>query len=170
MPRLDILVNNAGISVPEPALDQSLDAWDRTLAVNLRAPFLLSQLCARHMKDLGGGKIINIGSQSGEVGLKDHAAYCASKGGLHNLTRALAVEWGPDNINVNCVAPTVILTPMGQMAWGDPVKAQGMLDQIPLGRFGVENDVSSAVLFLASPAGDLVHGQILAVDGGFTAR
>lgn len=168
--RIDVLVNNAGVSFPEPALEQKLEAWDRTLAVNLRAPFLLSQILARSMVEHGGGRIINIGSQSGEVGLQNHAAYCASKGGLHNLTRALAVEWGPYNITVNAVAPTVIMTPMGKMAWSDPVKAKGMLDQIPLGRFGGENDVAGAVLFLASPAGDLVNGQIIAVDGGFTAR
>ncbi|NIM05311.1 MAG: SDR family oxidoreductase, partial [Armatimonadetes bacterium] len=168
--RIHILVNNAGISLPESAAETTLEHWDLTLDVNLRAPFLLSQLIGRHMIEQGGGKIINMSSQAGEVALADHAAYCASKAGLILLTKVLAVEWGPHNIKVNAVAPTVILTPMAEKAWADERKRQAMLAKIPLGRFGRPVDVSGAVLFLASPASDLITGEVLTVDGGYTAQ
>jgi 2-deoxy-D-gluconate 3-dehydrogenase len=167
---IDILINNAGISFPESALETKLEHWDLTLEVNLRAPFLLSQLIGRHMIEKGGGKIINIASQAGIVALADHAAYCASKAGLILLTKVLAVEWGPHNIQVNAVAPTVILTPMAEKAWADEKKSQAMLAKIPLGRFGKPVEVSGAVLFLASSASDLVTGEVLVIDGGYTAQ
>lgn len=166
---IDILINNAGISFPEPAVATTLEHWDATLDVNLRAPFLLSKLIAPQMAQRGSGKIINIASQAGLVGLADHAAYCASKGGLILLTKVLAIELGPHNIQVNAVAPTVIMTPMAEKAWADPAKRQAMLDKIPLGKFGQPKDVSGAVLYLASPAADLVTGEVLTVDAGYTA-
>jgi len=168
--QVNILVNNAGISIPEAALDTKTEHWDLALQVNLRAPFLLSQLIGARMIEQGGGKIINISSQAGLVGLADHAAYCASKGGLILLTKVLAIEWGPHNIQVNAVAPTVIMTPMAARAWADEKKRNAMLAKIPLGRFGQPVDVSGAVLFFASPASDLITGEVLAVDGGYTAQ
>lgn len=168
--KIDILVNNAGISFPEAVVEVKLEHWDATLNVNLRAPMLLSQLIGRRMIEQGGGKIINMSSQAGLVAIADHAAYCASKAGLILLTKVLALEWGPHNIQVNAVAPTVILTPMAEKAWADEAKRNAMLAKIPLGRFGKPVDVSGAVLFLASPAADLITGEVLTVDGGYTAQ
>lgn len=166
---IDILVNNAGISILESALETSQEAWDATMAVNLRAPMLLSQVLAPRMMEAGGGRIIMMSSQAGIIGLHNHAAYCASKAGLINLTRVLALEWSGSGLTVNAIAPTVIMTPMAEQAWADPVARQAMLERIPRGRFGYPLDVSGAVLFLASPAADLITGHTLVVDGGYTA-
>ena len=166
---VDILVNNAGIALLAPLLELSAQAWDETMAVNLRSPFLLAQALAPAMIEKGGGKIINISSVAGLNALTDHAAYSVSKGGLNMLTKAMAVEWGPHNINTNAVAPTVILTPMGERAWGAPEKSEPMLAKIPLGRFGTPEEVADLVLFLASPAADMICGEVIYVDGGYTA-
>jgi len=166
---VDILVNNAGMSRPQSLLDVSVAAWDDTLAVNLRAPVILSQMIAPPMIAQGYGKIINISSQAGVIALDDHAAYCASKGGLNMLTKVMAVEWGPFNIQTNAVAPTVILTPMGEKVWGDPAKKDPMIAKIPLRRFGQPIEVADLVLFLASPASDLICGEVILIDGGYTA-
>ena len=115
------------------------------------------------------GKVINISSQAGVVALDAHAAYCASKGGLNMLTKVMAAEWGEYNIQVNAVCPTVILTPMGTEVWGDPQKAAPMLAKIPLRRFGQPVEVADLVLFLASPASDLITGEAILIDGGYTA-
>jgi NAD(P)-dependent dehydrogenase (short-subunit alcohol dehydrogenase family) len=120
---VDILVNNAGIARIAPIVDLSLAQWEETIAVNLRAPFLLAQALAPKMIEQRSGKIINISSQAGVIALDEHAAYCTSKGGMNMLTKVMAVEWGAYNIQVNAVAPTVILTPMGVEVWGDPAKS-----------------------------------------------
>ena len=115
---IDILVNNAGITFPESALKTSVEHWETTMAVNLTAPMFISREIAPGMIARGGGKIIMICSNAGIVGLADHAAYCASKGGMVQLTKVLAIEWARHNVNVNAIAPTVILTPMGEQVWG----------------------------------------------------
>jgi NAD(P)-dependent dehydrogenase (short-subunit alcohol dehydrogenase family) len=115
------------------------------------------------------GKIINVSSQAAVVGLDAHGAYCASKGGLNMLTKVMALEWGLHNIQVNAVCPTVILTPMGTKVWGDPAKAGPMLAKIPLGRFGQPVEVADLILFLASQASDLITGEAILIDGGYTA-
>jgi len=112
--RIDILVNNAGVSLPQPAIEVTEEAWDTTMNVNLKSLFFITQVIGKKMIERKKGKIINISSQAGIVGLEDHAAYCASKGGLILLTKVLAIEWEKYGINVNAVAPTVILTPMGE--------------------------------------------------------
>lgn len=168
--KVDILVNNAGVSFPQPAFEVDEKSWDMTFAVNLKAMFFISQVIAREsMVKIGGGKIINVSSQAGVVALKDHAAYCASKAGVILLTKVLAVEWAPYNINVNAIAPTVIMTPMAERAWADPQKRADMLRSIPLGRFGRPEDVAGAVIFLASPASDLITGEVIMIDGGYTS-
>ncbi len=168
--RVDLLVNNAGISLPQPFIETTSDALDRTMAVNLRAALIVSQVVVRGMiDDKRGGAIVNISSQASMVGLKDHAAYCASKGALDQLTRVMALELGPHNIRVNAVNPTVTLTPMGEMAWGDPAKSRPMLEKIPLGRFAKPLDVAHAVAFLLSDLAQMIHGVMLPVDGGFLA-
>jgi len=167
---IDVLVNNAGIARIEPFLEATLEAWDETLDVNLRAPFFLTQVVARAMIAAGrGGKIINMASQAGLVALEGHGAYCASKAGLLLATKVMALELGPYNIQVNAICPTVILTPMGQQVWGDPAKRDPMLAKIPLGKFGVPGDVSGAVVFLASNAANMITGTEIVIDGGYTA-
>jgi 2-deoxy-D-gluconate 3-dehydrogenase len=167
---IDILINNAGIARLGPLLTADVAGWDETMAVNLRAPFLLAQHVAPGMIKQKAGKIVNISSQAGVIGLDDHGAYCASKGGLNMLTKVMTVEWAKHNIQANAVCPTVILTPMGEKVWGKPEKGKPMLDKIPLGRFGKPVEVADMVLYLASPASDLVCGEIMLIDGGFTAQ
>ena len=116
-----------------------------------------------------GGKIINVSSQAGVVGLEGHAAYCASKGGLNMLTKVMTVEWAKHNIQINTVCPTVILTPMGEQVWGQPEKGDPMKAKIPAGRFGRPMEVADAVLFLATEKAGYVTGEVLDVNGGLWA-
>ncbi len=168
--RIDLLVNNAGISIPQSFLQTTVDAFDQTIAVNVRAAMVVSQVVARGMIDRKqGGAIVNLSSQASMVGLADHTAYCASKGALDQLTRVMALELGRHNIRVNAVNPTVTLTPMGEMAWGDPAKRDPMLAKIPLGRFAKPLNVAQAVAYLLSEQADLITGVTLPVDGGFLA-
>jgi len=114
------------------------------------------------------GKIINVASQAGVVAIDGHSSYAASKGGLIMLTKVMASEWGPHNIQSNAIAPTVILTPMGEQVWGDPAKGDPMRAKIPLRRFGKPIEVADLILFLASPASDLICGETILIDGGYT--
>jgi len=167
---VELLVNNAGISIPQPFLETTAEAFDRTMAVNVRAVLIVTQVVARGMIARGrGGAVVNVSSQSSMRGLADHAAYCASKGALDQLTRVMALELGPHQIRVNAVNPTVTLTPMGEMAWGDPAKSGPMRAKIPLGRFAMPLDVAHAVAYLLSDRADMIHGAMLPVDGGFLA-
>ena len=167
---IDILVNNAGVALNEPLLDITMKNWDTTINVNLRAPFLLAQALVPQMIKQKMGKIINVSSQSGIMALADHGSYGASKGGLNMLTRVMTIEWAKHNIQSNTVCPTVILTPMGEMVWGKPEKGDPMKAKIPLGRFGKTTEVADLILFLASSASDLMTGQDILIDGGFTAQ
>lgn len=167
---IDLLVNNAGITILQPFLDVTTDALDAIMAVNLRAVLVISQVVARGMIARGtGGAIVNLSSQASQVALADHAAYCASKGALDQLTRVMALELGPHQIRVNAVNPTVTLTPMGALAWGDPAKGDPMKAKIPLGRFAFPRDVAHAVAYLLSDQADMIHGVMLPIDGGFLA-
>lgn len=168
MGRIDILVNNAGVNIPRDALELTEEEWDGVLDVNLKGLFFLSQRVAREMLKTGG-KIVNMASQNGMVGYYKRAAYCSSKAGVVNLTRVLAIEWANYKINVNAVGPTFILTPLTQSTFDDPVLREDLLKRIPLGRVGQPEDVVGAVVFLASPAADLITGHTLLVDGGWTA-
>lgn len=167
---LDVLVNNVGIAENNPSEDVTVEQWDATMETNTRGVFFLSQAIGRGMLQRGSGRIINVSSQAGVVALEAHAAYGASKAALNMITKVLALEWAGRGVTVNAVAPTVILTPMGERVWGDPVKAQPMLDQIPLGRFGRPADVASVVAFLASDLASLINGAIIPIDGGYTAH
>ncbi|MGL4527587.1 MAG: SDR family NAD(P)-dependent oxidoreductase [Aestuariivirga sp.] len=166
---IDILVNNAGIALIDPLLDTKVADWDMTMAVNLRAPFLLAREIVPGMIAQKRGKIVNVSSQAGVVGLEAHGAYCASKGGLNMLTKVMTVEWARHNIQINSVCPTVILTPMGEKVWGEPAKGDPMLAKIPANRFGKPVEVADMILYLASSASDLVCGQDMLIDGGYTA-
>jgi 2-deoxy-D-gluconate 3-dehydrogenase len=166
---IDILVNNAGIALVDMLLDATVEDWDATMAVNLRAPFLLAREVAPRMIAQKAGKIINVSSQAGVIGLDAHGAYCASKGGLNMLTKVMTSEWAKHNIQINTVCPTVILTPLGEKVWGDPAKGDPMKAKIPAGRFGQPVEVADAILFLASSASDMICGHDLLIDGGYTA-
>jgi NAD(P)-dependent dehydrogenase (short-subunit alcohol dehydrogenase family) len=168
--QIDALVNCAGIAIVGPAEQVTEEEWDAVLDTNARGAFFCAQAIGRGMLERERGRIINVTSQAGLVALQDHAAYCASKAALGLITRVLAVEWGPRGVTVNAVAPTVILTPMGEQVWGDPAKSRPMLEKIPLGRFGVPSEVSSVVAFLASDLASLINGEIIAVDGGYSAH
>ena len=169
MGRIDILVNNAGIALTNPAEKVTEEQWDKTMAVNLKAVFFLSQYVGRHMIQRRYGKIVNIASQTGIVAAEEHAAYAASKAGVVGLTKVLALEWGKYNINVNAVAPTVIMTPMGKKVWSGE-KGEKFLQKIPLGRFGEPEDVAHLVAFLSSDLANMMTGATVMIDGGYTAQ
>lgn len=167
---VDVLVNNAGVALTAPAERVTEDDWDTTFDTNVKAAFFLTQAIGRGMLARGRGRIVNIASQAALVALHDHAAYCASKAALALLTKVLAVEWGPRGVSTNAVAPTVILTPLGERVWGDPERARPMIEKIPLHRFGQPPEVASVVAFLASDLASLINGEVVAVDGGYTAQ
>jgi len=167
---IDLLVNNAGVSFPQSFLDTSVERFDTTMAINVRAMMVITQIVAKNMIARGvGGAVVNLSSQASMVGIRDHTAYCASKGAVDNLTRVMALELGEHGIRVNCINPTVTLTPMGEMAWSDPAKSGPMLARIPLGKFAKPRDVSDAVAYLLSDQAAMIHGVMLPVDGGFLA-
>lgn len=166
---IDILVNNAGVVFVEPLLDASLEHWQQSQNVNLRAPWLLAQRLVPGMIQRRRGKLINISSLASVLAPEGHGAYCASKGGLNLLTQAMAAEWGRHNIQANALAPTVILTEMGQQVWGEASKGDPMKARIPAGRFGEPSEVADLVLFLASASSDFINGQVIRLDGGLSA-
>jgi 2-deoxy-D-gluconate 3-dehydrogenase len=168
--RLDVLVNNAGIGTDAPSLDYPLEQWEALMRVNLTAPFLFSQAAARQMIAQGGGKIINIASMFGLAGEPRLAAYCASKGGLIQLTRVLAVEWARHNIQVNAIAPGYFDTDMAAGGIANPKSAEAMLRKIPARRFGKPAELGPLVVLLASPGSDYLTGETIVIDGGQTAR
>lgn len=167
--KIDILVNNAGIVLLDDAEKLSDDWWDRTIDINLTAPFRLAQRVGREMIRRKQGKIINIASQAAVVALDKHVAYCTSKAGIVGMTKVLALEWAEFNINVNAISPTVVLTELGKKAWAGEV-GERMKRKIPAGRFGRPEEVAAAVLYLASQAADLVTGANLIIDGGYTIQ
>ena len=167
---LDILVNCAGINIQQMAVDVTEEAWDKILDINLKALFFCCQAVGKVMIKQKSGKIINMSSQTGTVAIPRRAAYCASKGAVNMVTKLLAVEWAPYNVNVNAVAPTFVETKFTEPMFKDEEFKRYCLDNVLLGRLGKPADVAGAVLYLASSASDLATGHVLAVDGGWTAR
>jgi NAD(P)-dependent dehydrogenase (short-subunit alcohol dehydrogenase family) len=166
---VDILVNNAGVFHRQSILETTPQQWDEIQGVNLRAPFLLAQAVVPEMIKQRSGKIINISSLASIVGVEGHAAYSASKGGLNLLTQVMAAEWGQFNIQTNAIAPAIILTDMGKKVWGDEAKSAPVKARIPLRRFGEPIEIADLVLYLASPASDYICGQVIPIDGGYSA-
>jgi NAD(P)-dependent dehydrogenase (short-subunit alcohol dehydrogenase family) len=168
--RIDILVNNAGLGTNHDALDATEAEWDKLFAVNVRGLFFASQAAARRMVPQGHGRIVNVASQAGLVGIRRHAAYSASKGAVIALTKVLALEWGPAGVTVNSIAPTWVMTPGTAERLGDPDFLRSVLDRIPLGRVGTTTELAGAVVYLASDAAGMVTGTTLVIDGGWTAQ
>ena len=168
--RVDILVNNAGLGDNHRAEDVTEADWDTMMAVNLKGAFFVAQAAGRIMLQQGEGRIVNISSQASSVGIRDHAVYCATKGGMDQFTRVLALEWGHRGVTANAVAPTFIYTPGTAERLDQPAFLQSVLDRLPIGRVGTINDVAGAVVYLAAPAASMVNGEVLKVDGGWTAQ
>ena len=168
--RIDVLFNNAGLGFARAALEVSEADWDEMMAVNLRGLFFVTQAVARAMIPRGGGRVINMSSQGAVVGLPDASVYCASKGGVNSLTRALALEWASHGVNVNALAPTFVETPGTKAILDDPARRADILARIPLGRMATIDDITAAVIYLASPASRAMTGAVLALDGGWTAQ
>jgi NAD(P)-dependent dehydrogenase (short-subunit alcohol dehydrogenase family) len=166
---LNVLVNCAGIFEPQPFETQPLESFDRQMAVNVRAPFALTQAALPYLRP--GGAVVNISSIAGYSGFPQSAAYCASKGAVELMTRALAAELGPQGVRVNCVAPGNIRTPMnaGQFAVSREYE-RSLEEKTPLGRIGETEDIAAAVVYLASPAAKFVNGASWLVDGGWAAQ
>lgn len=168
--RLDILVNNAGTIRRAPAVDHSLEDWEAVIEVNLTSVFRLSQLAGGHMLAARSGKIINIASLLSFQGGITVPGYAAAKGGLAQLTKALANEWAGSGVNVNAIAPGYVRTDNTAALQQNETRNRQILERIPAGRWGTPTDLAGAALFLASPASDYVHGTILVVDGGWMGR
>lgn len=166
---IDILINNAGVNIAKPALEVTESDWDTVLDLNLKSVFFTSQAAAKYMCKQKNGKIINIASQMAFVGYYNRAAYCSSKGGLVQLTKALAVEWAKLGINVNAVAPTFIETELTAKMFEDEAFKKDVENRILLKGLSQPKDISGAVLYLASDLANFVTGETLKVDGGWTA-
>ncbi len=167
---IDILINNVGVNQLVPALQVKEEDWDTILDTNLKGTFLMCQNIGRLMVTARMGSIVNIASQHGIVGNDMRAPYCASKAGVINLTRELALEWAKYNIRVNCVSPTYVKTEKNKAMLSDNINFKKTLTSIPMGRYCTPLDVAQSVLFLSSPLASLVTGHNLVVDGGYTIR
>ena len=166
--KIDILVNNAGCNVRKPALDVTWDDWNLVLDTNLRGSFFVAQAFARGMIERGYGRMINIGSVTSVFGYAGIAPYCASRGGIKQLTMSLADEWGSKGITVNCLAPGWFRTKQNSVLYENEKWVEYLTDRIPLKRPGQPNDLNGAVVFLASDASAYITGQTLLVDGGIS--
>jgi NAD(P)-dependent dehydrogenase (short-subunit alcohol dehydrogenase family) len=168
--RIDILINNAGLGTNHDAIAATEAEWDELFAVNVRGLFFACQSAARRMLPQGSGRIINMASQAGLVGIERHAAYSASKAAVIGLTRVLALEWSPHGITVNSVAPTWTYTPGTAQRLDEPAFLASVLARLPAGRVATTDEIAAAFLSLASPAAAMVTGSVLTIDGGWTAR
>lgn len=168
--RIDVLFNNAGITSPRTLEESSVDEWWKVVEVNVRGTMLCTKAVAPHMKARGSGRIINMASILAGRGMAKRSAYCASKAGILEMTRALAFELGPCGITVNALGPTVIVTDLNrELVKTQPALYDAVVNRTPLGRLGEPSDLAGPLVFLASDAAGFINGQILYVDGGYTA-
>lgn len=166
--KIDILVNNAGCNIRKPALEISWDDWNTVLDTNLRGPFFVAQAVAEKMIPRRYGRIINIGSVTSVFGYAGITPYCASRGGVKQMTMSLADEWGGEGITVNCLAPGWFKTEQNKVLYENQAWVEYIKDRIPLNRPGRPNDLDGTVVFLASDASEYISGQCILVDGGIS--
>lgn len=167
--RIDILVNSAGVALLEKAEDISEAKWDKTIDLNLKATFMMSQIVGRHMIKQGEGSIVSIASQAGVIALDEHVAYCASKAAVISMTQVLAYEWGRYGVRVNCVSPTIVMTELGRNVWSGE-KGEAMKTQIPANRFAEPDEIAASIAFLCSDGAAMITGSNLMVDGGYSIK
>jgi NAD(P)-dependent dehydrogenase (short-subunit alcohol dehydrogenase family) len=171
--KMNVLVNNAGALSVSTVESIAEDDWDRVMATNVKGPFLMSRAALPAMRRAGGGSIINVGSVLGIVAIRDRAAYCASKGGVSMLTKAMALDHAHDHIRVNCLCPSIVESDMTRNLFAETEAGrqarESRLDSIPLGRFGKPADIAGLAVFLASDESSWMTGTVIPVDGGVTA-
>lgn len=168
--RIDILINNAGLGFNHAATDVTEKDWDEMMEVNLKGLFFCCQQAGKYMTKKGYGRIINMSSQASLVAIKDHAVYCASKGGVNMLTKVLALEWADRGVTVNGIAPTFTYTPGTAERLDDPEYLATVLNRIPVGKVATIKDIVAAILYLSSTHSDMVTGSTLVIDGGWTVQ
>lgn len=166
--RIDILVNDAGVNVRKPVLELSPEEWDRVIDTNLRGYFLVTRAVVPQMIARGRGKVINVSSILGAVGLPNQLAYASSKGGVVQMTKVMALEWARQGVAVNAIAPTYFETPLTEPLRQDPERNRFIVERTPMGRWGRPEELAGTVVYLASRASDFVTGQTIYVDGGWT--
>lgn len=166
--KIDVLVNNAGVNVRKTTLDLSEEEWDRVLDTNLKGYFLVAQAVGRHMVARRCGKVIHISSIFGAVGMSNQLAYACSKGGINQMTKVMAIEWAPHNVQVNAIGPTYFETPLVAALRDNPEQFRFINERTPMGRWGQPEELEGTVIFLASKASDFITGQTIYVDGGWT--
>ncbi|MGA2963184.1 MAG: glucose 1-dehydrogenase [Candidatus Korobacteraceae bacterium] len=168
--KIDILLNNAGMNIRKPIVEVQEEDWDRVIDTNLKGVFFVARRVAMEMIKQKSGKIINIGSVCSSVGIRQLGIYTASKGGVAMLTKVMALEWAPYNIQANAIAPPYVRTPMTTGWMTDPVRLKWIIDSTPLGRLGEIDDLAGPVVFLAGDMSDFVTGHLLSADGGWIAQ
>ena len=167
---VDILINSAGINIRKPSTQFPLEEFRRVVDVSLTGSFICSQICAPHMISQKWGRIVNLSSMLGQVGLGERPAYTAAKGALIQLTRTLALEWSKHGVNVNALAPGPFLTELNLPISENPTVNQWFMDRLPIGRWGQPEELGGAILFLCSEASSFMTGNVLTIDGGWTAQ
>ncbi|MDZ7760360.1 MAG: glucose 1-dehydrogenase [Desulfovermiculus sp.] len=165
--RMDVFVNNAGSNIRKPFLEVNEDDFQQVIDIQLKSAYFMAQAAAKAMVNTGQGKIINLASLTSKIGVPNISIYGAAKGGVFALTKSMALELAPHNINVNAVAPGYVRTAMTEPAFSDKARYETMLSRIPLKRFGTTQDIGNTALFLASPASDYLTGEVIYVDGGW---
>lgn len=166
---IDVLINNAGLGIVFPADQPRIADWEATMAINMRAPWLMAVAALPWLKRSGRGRVVNISSQAGVIAIPEHVAYGASKAGLNLITKVLAVEWAGFGITVNAIAPTVVETPMALVGWAGE-KGERARREIPVGRFAQPAEIAAAARYLASAEAGIVTGEVLMADGGYSVR
>jgi NAD(P)-dependent dehydrogenase (short-subunit alcohol dehydrogenase family) len=167
--KVDILVNNAGLNHRVPVLDFPEEAWDLVLTTNLKGYFLVAQAVVPQMLERGYGKVINMSSILGKIGLPHQVAYASAKGGVDQMTKIMAIEWAKQGVRVNAIGPTYFETEMVKQIRNDPERFNFINERTPMGRWGYPPELEGIVIFLASPASDFITGQTIYIDGGWTA-